>query len=617
MKTIFAGRNCSPGRDTGVYCRTGSAQDCGVLYGVQSLWLFDRFPEAALPAGFESAIPILTAVATCLFLLWNFILRKRLTRYRQYASNQGERYRQFFENCPDALLIVEHEGSIVSANPHACKLLNTDGQELLAQTVWHFIDPVSRIELHKKFDLCLTGKPMQCNAGIMNSDGSVTPVEMNGCLHRIKGKRLVQLYVRDLSVLREVEEQVRSLYTQLEQVTVELEEKERMIPEQTQLAREELIAFVNHRIRTPLDGIMGMGQLLADTPLNIEQYNCVRTILQSSSSLLNVIRSMGQSPEHLLEDLALQAEFVDLRAICDQLYRRYQPLAAQKGIELRCDCQSSVPQQVVSDGMQLGQVLTDLLDHAVKSTMQGLVMLNIECRRNSGDDAEIYFQVIDTGPGIDEESHFRAKETSAHAEESRFARGPDLAGCRRVVEQMGGNIGQTRTAGKGSTYYFDLTLPLALPRPEHGADQQPPDEAPSTSPILDAQVLVVDDNRISQKVVVAMLYKAGCRVDVAGNGKEALSQIHKKDYDVVLMDCQMPVMDGHEATMAIRSMPEPYRSLPVVALTAHSLKHELQACLDSGMNDCMVKPIERQKLIETVAKHVKQDRVNTVMVKAS
>jgi CheY-like chemotaxis protein len=459
---------------------------------------------------------------------------------------------------------------------------------------------------------------MHCEAGIRTENGEVTPVEVNGSFQRINGRSLILLHILDKSVQREIEEQVRSLYKQLEQATAELEEKEALVNEQKQLAREELIAYVNHRIRTPLDGIMGMGQLLSDSTLSIDQQSNVNAILISSSNLLKVIDSMSGANEDFWKKPEPRAGYADLRAMCETLSRRYEPLALKKGIELRCTCQGNVPSQVVADEEKLRQALSGLLDNAFRFTIQGLVMLNIECRRQNSEKAEIYFQVIDTGLGIEKEFQPPVLEPSIDGDENGIASRPDLAACRQIVRQMGGNIGQTNTVGKGSTFYFGLTCPLALPRSAEGAGEQlPSSNSPATASIENARVLVVDDNKISQKVVVAMLHKAGAQVDIAGNGKEALSRIREKDYDVVLMDCQMPVMDGHEATAGIRSMPEPYCSIPVIALTAHSLRHELKACRDSGMDDCLIKPIERQKLIDIVTRYIHEGRIKTAVLRAS
>lgn len=593
-----------------------------MLYGAQILWLAGDPADLARSMSVGDTVQVIAAVVVCLLLLWNFIIRKRLKKYRHFSSSQGERYRQFFDNCPDALLVVEHEGSIVSANAHACKLLRMDGQELLAKTFWDFVPGVSRAEFGKRFKLCISGKKMRFEGDVQTSDGTVIPVEVNGSLQRISGKSLVQLYIRDISDLREVEEQVRSLYNQLDKVTVEVGEKEKKVTEETRLARKEFIAFANHQIRTPLDGIMGMAQLLADTPLNVEQHNCVYTILNASTSLLNVIRSMSETPEDAIEDTMQQAEFVNLRAVCETLTRKYEPLAVHKGLDFRCDCQSNVPLHVVSDGRLISQVLSTLLDNAIKFTGQGLVMLSVECRRKTSEGAELYFQVIDTGIGIAREFHSIIFEKSDPRKDNRFARyyGSELglATSRQVVEQMGGTIDLVSRKGKGSTFFFSLTLPLEMPKPAVDvAEQSKPVSAPLPINVNDALVLVVDDNKICQKVVAAMLRKEGCEVDAVANGKDALSQIRKKHYDVVLMDCQMPVMDGYEATASIRAMDEPYRSIPIIALTAHSLKHELQACRNSGMDDHLVKPVDRQKLIETVMKYAQKSRQERLPYRAA
>jgi PAS domain S-box-containing protein len=413
-----------------------------MLYSIQSLWLGMKSPNLELLKSPEYIALVIAAVLVCLLLAWNFIFRKRLAKYRQFSSNQGERYRQFFDNCPDALLVVEQDGSIASANARASSLLKMDGQDLLAKSFWSFVSGVSRAMFEKQFHGCISGKQMRCEGFIQAYDGTMVPVVVNGSYQPIGEKDLVQLYIRDNSVFREVEDQVRCLYNEVDKAAAEMEEKEKMVAEEKRLAREEFIALANHQIRTPLDGIMGMAQLLAETPLNIDQHNCVQTILKSSAGLLNVIRSMNKEPE---------------------------------------------------DAM-----------------------------------------VFDAQP-----------------------------------------------------------KPVNDPRPNS---------------IQDAAVLLVDDNKISQKVVAALLRKANYEVDVVENGKEALSRVQLKPYDLILMDCQMPVMDGYEATAGIRALPEPYRSVPIIALTAHSLKHELQACRDCGMDDHLVKPADHKVLIDIVSKYVQKGR---------
>jgi PAS domain S-box-containing protein len=410
------------------------------------LWLGLKSPNLDLLKSPEYIALVIAAVMVCLLLAWNFIFRKRLARYRQFSSNQGERYRQFFDNCPDALLVVERDGSIVTANAHASSLLKIDGQDLLAKNFWSFVSGVSRAVFDKQFHRCISGKQMKCEGFIQAYDGTMVPVVVNGSYQSIGEKDLVQLYVRDNSVIREVEEQVRCLYNELDKATAEMEEKEKVVAEEKRLAREEFIAFANHQIRTPLDGIMGMAQLLADTPLNIDQLNCVHTILKSSAGLLNVIRSFNEEPENP----------------------------------------------------------SDVEDQPKP---------------------------------------------------------------------------------------FEVSLPIDT---------------------KDATVLVVDDNKISQKVVAALLRKAEYEVDVVENGKEALSRVQMKSYDIILMDCQMPVMDGYEATAGIRALPEPYRSVPIIALTAHSLKHELQACRDCGMDGHLVKPVDHKVLIDIVSKYVQKGRQERV-----
>ncbi|WP_372845654.1 response regulator, partial [Pontiella sp.] len=228
------------------------------------------------------------------------------------------------------------------------------------------------------------------------------------------------------------------------------------------------------------------------------------------------------------------------------------------------------------------------------------VTLNIECLSKNSEGAKLYFQVIDTGIGIDKDKQDRifSKFTQADGSTKRLygGTGLGLAISKQLVELLGGKIGLFSSPGQGSTFYFNLTLAQAA----HAAAAKPPESAPIKMVKPGTRVLLVEDNLVNQKVASAILIKAGCQVDTAENGKDAIQQVRQKEYDVVLMDCQMPIMDGFEATRIIRNMRGSIANIPIIAITAHAMKDDKQKCIDGGMDDYISKPVNRQALIDTI-----------------
>ena len=177
--------------------------------------------------------------------------------------------------------------------------------------------------------------------------------------------------------------------------------------------------------------------------------------------------------------------------------------------------------------------------------------------------------------------------------------GLGLAICRQLVELMGGKIGIISSKGRGSTFFFNLTLPRAAPPDQ----QKPPEETIPTQIRKGVKVLLVEDNKVNQKVAMAILRKAGCEVEAVENGQDAIQQVIREKYDIVLMDCQMPVMDGFEATARIRAMGGALAKTPIIAITAHAMKDDRQKCLDAGMDDYISKPVSRLALVSLINKH--------------
>ncbi len=584
-----------------------SAQKDGTLYKIQAKWLGSKDSRHTLPLRtlllMGSIAAAIVALIILLILFWNRKLQQTVDeRTRLYAESE-ERLRQLFEHSPDAIFVMDPDGQIITANSQASRLVKIDRQELLSKTVYDLAPEAFHEEVRENMRQWFAGSLKRCEGFSLASDGSSRPIEMTGGLQKISGREALQLHVRDISQRKEAEEQLLAARKMAEEAR-EMAEKAQQLAENASQAKSEFLANMSHEIRTPLNGIVGMVQLLADTQMSSEQQNCAETILQSSTGLLKIINHVLDISKIEAGQMDVRISVIDLRAMCDTLYYMFRPLAEQKGVDLKCECLDNVPLYVMGDEGLIEQVLVNLLGNALKFTHHGCVSLNIECNSKSGGDAELYFQVIDTGIGIEKEKRAAVFEkfTQADGSHKRMygGSGLGLSICKQLIELMGGKIGLFSSRGKGSTFYFHLSLPQTDHPP---APEQPEGNQPTTIAKPGTRVLLAEDNKVNQKVAVAILQKAGCTVDVVDNGQDAIQRVQQEHYDVVLMDCQMPVMDGYEATAHIRAMKEPLCRMPIIAITAHAMKDDQQKCIDGGMDDYISKPVGRQELIGLINKY--------------
>jgi PAS domain S-box-containing protein len=384
-------------------------------------------------------------------------------------------------------------------------------------------------------------------------------------------------------------------------------------------AKSDFLAIMSHEIRTPMNGVIGFANLLTDTPLSPDQRDYADTIRSSAEALLAIINDILDFSKIEAGRLELERIAFDLRTALSHVVDLLAPQAAAKGLELVFDYPPTLPQQFAGDPGRIKQVALNLLSNAIKFTREGRIVLRAEPSPGG-----LRVTVADTGIGIPVEKQgllfqqFSQADTSVTREFGGTGLG--LAICKRLIESMGGNIGLESAAGRGSTFWFDLPLVEAagappVPRDLGGlrarvAEWPAPATAPPGGPRFSARVLVVEDNPVNLRVVSHMLQKLGCRVDVAGNGLEAVQMTAQLPYDLVLMDVQMPEMDGFSATRVIRER-EALRGttmrIPIIALTADAMAGDRERCLDAGMNDYVTKPIEPASLHRALTRWLQPD----------
>jgi signal transduction histidine kinase/ActR/RegA family two-component response regulator len=393
---------------------------------------------------------------------------------------------------------------------------------------------------------------------------------------------------------RELVESLGQKQRALEIQARDLEEARRRA-EQANVAKAQFLATISHEIRTPMNGVLGATELLAGTPLDDEQRHLVETASRSAAALLVLIDDVLDLSRIEASKLTLQETTFDLRSLVQDAVDLMATTVRDKPLTLSCTIARRLPGRVVGDPMRLRQVLVNLLHNAVKFTDRGHVVLEVSLLQAFDDAVRLRFAVRDTGIGIAEDQFDSVFDAFTQVDSSSTRRhggsGLGLAIVKQLADLMGGSVGVDSRVDQGSTFWLELAMKI-------GADAAPaPAPPPEAAPVPPARILLAEDDPVNQMVVSAMLEKLGCAVDIVEDGEAACRAVAEGRYDLVFMDCHMPVMDGFEATRRIRERAGGGSPrLSIVALTADALAGDRERCLDSGMDDYMTKPVSAAQL---------------------
>ena len=518
------------------------------------------------------------------------VTEQRLAAEKAEAARKRSDF--LLANATDGVHILEASGRLLTASKSFYRMLGYDEVAPPVLHVWDWDARWSQDHLTQHVLRDLLREPRTFLTQHRRSDGSVIDVEIHSQGIELDGRLVLYASSRDISERRRAEVALLEARQQAEAAN---------------RAKSAFLANMSHEIRTPITSVMGVIDLLKRTTLSSEQAEYINVLSGSTDTLLTLLNDILDISKIEAGKLSIESTEFALPDVINYVYSAAVSMASAKGLAFLQEGQEYLPHTVVGDPIRLKQVLHNLINNAIKFTEQGSVTLRVSTIKNTAQTTVVKFEIIDTGIGISSEQISHLFTPFSQADNSMTRRfggtGLGLAISKRLVTLMGGDVQVESVVDQGSL--FRVTLPFKVvsevpttPVGHSSSDRLEP------SPL---RILLAEDNRINQRLVQIMLQKMGHSVEVAANGKEAVAAVIRGDFEAVLMDMQMPEMDGDEATRVIRAMPSPKNRIPIIALTADAMLDQREAYFKAGVNDLVPKPIDWEVLSDALVRHTVQN----------
>lgn len=509
-----------------------------------------------------------------------------MTDLKEYVK-KGLFYKSVVEDGSDIIFIVDYDGEILYHNDSAEETLGYKPKSLVGRKFFDLILPDTLKQFQREYKASTTKRFNESiEFQFLCKNKSFKYLEFNSI--NLKHKEKIEALILDCRDITQRKEDAKELL-------------------RAQKAKEQFLANVSHEIRTPINGIAGMATLLSQNPTEKEQITYLNAIKSAADNLKVIINDILDLAS--IESGKLNFEKIDfnLDDLLHSVVDSFSVQSIQKGLKLNYTLDKDISKVLVGDPFRLNQILINLISNALKFTHEGQININCQLEKKSSKTQQIKLEVTDTGIGIPSDKLTKIFESFSQADASVTRKyggtGLGLTIVKQLVELQKGTIKVSSVEDKGTT--FTIEIPYAIGSATEIEEKtsvfnRKKNESVS---LKDLRILLAEDNDINRLYATSILKMWECTADTAENGYVALEKVRNNDYDIILMDIQMPIMDGFEATRAIKKSGAPKNQIPIIALTANSSSKDIEKCLASGMNDCIGKPFTPENLFRILVKY--------------